>query len=131
MDEEAVTFYNLLITMAGFLALALHDGFATGQAVTTQPGAWLWLVGLGIMAAITTPFYYAALQRMMVWKFRAILLLNPLVVALAEWWLWGIHLHHLQWLGAAMILVGALALIWDEARSNLAGVERIGEDSTP
>lgn len=117
MDEPAAAFYNVLMSMAGFWALASYEGLAVPEAVTAYPAAWWWLVAVGIFAGVGAPLYYAALRRMMVWKLRAFLLLSPLIVALAEWAIWGVHLHRLQYLGAALLLGGVLALIWDEARS--------------
>ena len=118
MDESSTAFYNILISMVGFAALASYERQAINQTSTEYTGAWLWLIAIGIIAAFATPIYYAALRRMMVWKLRAFLLLNPLIVALAEWLIWGHALNHLQWLGGGLIMIGVLLLICDEAKTS-------------
>ena len=118
MDEAAAAFYNTIFTLVGFTALASYEGFAVSREIADQPEAWWWLIGLGIIAGVKAPLYYAALRQMPVWKLRMFLLLSPLLVALAEWALWGITLHVSQWLGAALLLGCALVLALDEARSN-------------
>jgi drug/metabolite transporter (DMT)-like permease len=130
MDENAAAFYNLLMTMIGFGGLALYEGLTLGKAVPSRPEAWWWLAVIGILAAVGTPLYYAALRRMMVWKLRAFLLLTPPVVALAEWVLWDVRLSLPQWLGATLILAGVLVLIWDEAVSNKPTAAEVESVST-
>ncbi|MCH5376964.1 MAG: EamA family transporter [Planctomycetes bacterium] len=119
MDEESTALYNHGISTLGFLAIAFGGNqWAAAANAFESPQAWLWLVVLGVSAALTLPLYYAALRRMSVWKLRTWLLLTPVVVAGVEWLGWGTQFGGLQILGAALVLGGLLVLIrweWREA----------------
>ncbi len=122
LDEEPVAFYNHAITMIGFIAFGLFMGdFARTTDVLSQPSAWIPIAGLGILTAISLPLYYVALRRMDVWKLRMFMLAAPVLTAVVEWPLWGIQLSRLQWLGAAIILVGLAVLIRMEWRLTARG----------
>ena len=125
MDEEAVALYNHSISMLGFVVLAIVGGdFARTREVFAASSAWLPIVLLGIVAAVSLPLYYAALRRMDVWKLRTFMLSAPLITAAIEWPLWGVRFSTLQWLGAAIILGGLAALIRIES---CVGVRLVNE----
>jgi len=120
--EVWAAFYNHAITMIGFIAFGLFMGdFARTTDVLSQPSAWIPIAGLGILTAISLPLYYVALRRMDVWKLRMFMLAAPVLTAVVEWPLWGIQLSRLQWLGAAIILVGLAVLIRMEWRLTARG----------
>jgi drug/metabolite transporter (DMT)-like permease len=122
MDEEAVSLYNHGISTLGFIALVLLGGeFRTAAAVLRQPAAWLWIVALGLTAALSLPLYYAALRRTAVWKLRAWTLTAPVLVAVVEWLCWGVHLDFSQCVGAAMVLGSLAVLARIESRTLLTG----------
>jgi len=118
MDEEAVALYNHGISMLGFVGLALVAGeLSVARDSLQRSGAWLWVVVLGSISAVSLPLYYAALRRMAIWKLRAWMLTTPVAVAAVEWPLWGNRLSLTQCLGAAMVLGGLAVLIRVESRT--------------
>ncbi|MBN2296362.1 MAG: DMT family transporter [Pirellulales bacterium] len=126
MDEEAVALYNHSISIFGFLVLALAGGeFHELQFYSRPLNDWLWIVFLGVLLAVGLPLYYAALRRMEVWKLRTFLLTAPLMVAVLELPLWGIHFSTQQYVGAAMILGGLLLFVQLDSRSQSEPCEPI------
>jgi drug/metabolite transporter (DMT)-like permease len=118
MEEEPVALYNHAISMLGFVAVAAAGGeFARTPEVLREPGAWMPIAVLGVVAAVSLPLYYVALARMDVWKLRMYMLSAPVLAAAVEWPLWGVRLAPLQWVGAGVILGGLALLIRIEARS--------------
>jgi drug/metabolite transporter (DMT)-like permease len=110
MDEEALALYNHGLSTLGFAGLALLGGdLRVAGPALSSPAAWAWIVGVGVIAAVSLPLYYAALHRLSVWRLRAWLLLAPVLVAVVEWLL-GVRLSLTQWLGAVTVL-GALAVL--------------------
>ncbi len=132
MDEEAASLYNHGISTFGFVGLAaVYSDLAQAAHLMAQPMAWVWIVALGITAAISLPLYYAALHRMAVWKLRTFMLTAPLFVAVIEWPFFGLDLKPLQWLGAAIILGGLLAMVLLESRLPAAATDEPLAAPTP
>ncbi len=124
LGEHVVAFYNNLLCASGFAVLALIQR----ARPPTDIVAWGWLVALGVAGSISLPLYYAALHRMPVWKLRVFMLLSPLMAAGAGWLIWGQRLRAGQWVGAVLLLAGAVVLILSEARAmRLAGLKEIDE----
>ena len=111
MDVEAVALYNHAFSGLGFGLLLLAEGLHIPEPVRALPAHWLWIVVVGILAAVSLPLYYAALGRMAVWKLRVLMLSSPPLAAVTEWLLWGQVLHAGQWLGAVLLVGGAGALV--------------------
>jgi len=120
MDAEAVATFNHVMSGLAFAGILLWEGLALPEAVrgdgTSMP--WVWIGALGVANAVALPLYYAALRRMAVWKLRVFMLTGPVLVAVADWLIWGQTLHGWQWLGAILLLGGAGALARAEARKN-------------
>ncbi len=118
MDAEATALYNHALSTLGFVVLIFMEG-NSGSALRAlqRPQALISAATLGLIAAISLPFYYAALHRMAVWKVRAWMLATPVVTAAGEWLLWKTRLSPLQWLGAAMVLGGLGVLIAMESHA--------------
>jgi drug/metabolite transporter (DMT)-like permease len=118
-----VALYNHGISTLGFVGLTLMGGSQSRfREIFASLAAWMPLVLLGVLVAVSLPLYYVALRRMDVWKLRMFMLASPVLTAIVEWPLWGIDLSGLQWLGAAIILAGLAALIHSEARASLKEV---------
>ena len=121
MDEESVALYNHAISTLGFVTLAVIGGdFARLAEVFESSGAWLPIVALGVLVAVSLPLYYVALRRMDVWKLRMFMLATPVLTAIVEWPLLGIELSMLQCLGGAIILAALALLIRMEWRLSIA-----------
>jgi drug/metabolite transporter (DMT)-like permease len=118
IDEETVAFYNMLLCAVGFGVLASFQGLPLPKAATTSAGPWFRLLALGVSDALATALYYAALRRLQVWRLRALLLINPFMVAVVEWLWFGLEMNSVQWIGSGLLLGGVMVLIWDEARSS-------------
>jgi len=120
MDEEAVSLYNHGISTLGFMALVLLGGeLRSAETALWQPAAWLWILALGVTAALSLPLYYAALRRTAVWKLRAWTLSAPVLVAVFDWLIWDTHLDFGQCVGAALVLGGLAVLVHIESRAML------------
>ncbi|MCX8038558.1 MAG: DMT family transporter [Candidatus Sumerlaeia bacterium] len=121
MDAEATALYNHALSTWGFVVLIFIEG-NTGEALQAlrRLHAVIGVAALGLVAAVSLPFYYAALHRMAVWKVRAWMLATPVATAAGEWLLWGTRLSLVQWLGAAMVLGGLGVLIALESRTPTA-----------
>lgn len=126
MDEEAVALYNHGISTLGFVVLMLAGGELSGVGETVRsPAAWSWIVLLGVVSAVVLPLYYAALHRMQVWRLRTWLLATPVMVAVAEWLLWGTRLSGTQLEGGVLVLAGLGGLIHLEIRARNAREENV------
>jgi len=124
MDEVAISFYNHATSTLGFVGLALVSReIERSGPLLREPRAWMWIAALGLSAAVSLPLYYVALGRMAVWKLRTFMLTAPLLVAVVEWPLFGFHLHPLQMLGEAIILLGLLVLIVLDSHAPRRGIE--------
>jgi drug/metabolite transporter (DMT)-like permease len=112
VDGRVVAFYNLIISGLGLFAITAWRGALRPPTDTAGlADAWVWPVAVGLIIAFQLPLYYAALRRMLVWKLRALMLLSPLMVAGVEVALLKTALHPGQWVGSALIVLGAGALI--------------------
>lgn len=111
MDVEAVALYNHFISGIGFTVLFAIQAPALSEIAQAEASDWIWIVVLGVLAAVALPLYYAALARLAIWKLRALMLLGPAMAAVVEWFIWGKTLHGGQWLGAIVLVLGAGALI--------------------
>lgn len=129
MDAEALAVYNHLFSGAGFVLLLLVEGFST--PAVSDIGSWVWIPALVLTAALSTPLYYAALGRMAVWKLRALMLLTPPLAGIAEWVIWGDVLSPAQWVGAALLVGGAAALVWADWRAEDRPVPAEPHAATP
>ena len=114
MDGEAVALYNHAFSGLAFAILMFVEGPRIPQAALAHPAQWIWIVAVGVIAAVSLPLYYAALRRLAVWKLRVLMLLSPPLGAFAEWVFWGATLNPGQWVGAAFLLAGAAALVLGE-----------------
>ena len=94
--------------------MLVNQEWSTWREVTRLPHAWLWVGLLGLLSAFALPLYYAALRRMAVWKLRAWMLAVPVLVAAADWLIWGTRLSGRQGLGAATVLAGLAVLTYVE-----------------
>ena len=110
-NEDVVAFYNMCFSLTGFLILATYYKFPLPTTGLDRPGPWLWLCGLGVFAGLSIRLYYHALRRMAVWRLRALLLISPVLSAIAEWAIWGDRPSGLQCAGMVVILAGAGVLI--------------------
>jgi len=104
--------YNVAFGSLGFVAMSVLHNDWQWLAQTPPPWhAWIILLFLGTISAGFVPTYYVMLRRMPVWKLRTWMLAVPMLVAVADWLLWGTRLSGWQWLGAGLLLGGLAALI--------------------
>lgn len=117
MDGEAVAVYNHALSGLGFAVLLFLEGGRLPEQVLAQPAQWGWVVGFGLLAAVSLPLYYAALGRLAVWKLRVLMLLSAPLGAVVDWMLWGVVLSPAQLWGGAMLVTGASLLVFMERSS--------------
>ena len=135
MEPGAMAIYNVVSGSSGFVTVSIVRGeWIWLIRDTPSVGAWFLLVLLGLLIAGFVPLYYSVLKRMPVWKLRTWMLVAPLLVAVADWFLWGTRLSPWQWLGAGLLLGGLAALIQLERHDQAACPEEvkpmIAEEST-
>ncbi|MBN1590274.1 MAG: DMT family transporter [Pirellulales bacterium] len=132
MDTEAVALINVSVTGLGFLGVMLIRGeLATVGAALGEPIMWLWVALLGLSFGLYILIYYAALDRMPVWKLRTWMLTSPLLVALADWVLWNTRLSGQQWVGTGLVLLGLAGLIRLEMVARAATKNGAGQPELP
>ncbi len=112
IEPEALAIYNILSGSVGFIVLSF-TGNEWVWLAENPPSfqAWIVLVALGVLIPGFLAAYYSILKRMPVWKLRTWMLTVPILVAVADWLLWGTRLTGWQWLGTGLLLVGLAALI--------------------
>jgi len=120
MEEDAIAFYNMLLSVPGFLAVAAFERHAAPLGTSLAP-ALVWLTLLGVVSAIALVLYYLAMRRMHVWKLRALMLISPLMTIALEHFLWQTTLQPMQYLGAGLLIGGTAALVLAELRQRAAG----------
>ncbi len=122
MEPESMAVYNIAAGSLGFVVVSITEGeWAWLARGAPSLGAWLILVVLGLLIAGFVPAYYLLLRHVPVWKLRTWMLIVPLLVAGADWLVWGTRLTGWQWLGTALLLGGLAALIRLERRDRING----------
>jgi drug/metabolite transporter (DMT)-like permease len=116
MEEDAIGFYNMLLSVPGFLVVIAVEGKLGPEPGYSVGSALAWLGLLGVVSATALVLYYLAMRRMYVWRLRALMLLVPLLTIVLERVLWGVTLAPLQYAGAALLIGGTGLLIVDEIR---------------
>ncbi len=90
-----------------FLLLCLP---AVPQPALEPDAGWLWLVAAGLSTSIGVFAFYKAMDRIEASLVAAFVSLAPLTTAGAEIYFRGLRLAFTQWLGVALVIIGAIAL---------------------
>lgn len=131
MEPQAMAVYNVVSGSVGFILVSfLHSEWQWLAQNRPSLPPWLVLVALGSIIAGFVPAYYTMLRHIPVWKLRTWMLIVPLLVAVADWGLWGARLTPSQMLGAGLLLGGLVLLIQFERQDRRAAVTD-GSRTTP
>ena len=90
-----------------FLILCLP---AVHQPSLEPSAGWLWLAAAGISTSIGVFAFYKAMDRIEASLVAAFVSLAPLTTAGAEIYFRSLRLEYTQWLGIALVIIGAIAL---------------------
>lgn len=113
--DDVVAYYNNLITMIYFSAALL----ATGRAGDLSPVAEDGAAGLSLLLAalgqtLVYVVYYYNLRNYEVWLVKTCLLLMPAVSAVVTFLLFGEKLVGTQYAGMAVVIAGAVGILWEQ-----------------
>lgn len=94
---------------------------AMPQAGAVAAGSWPWLVALGVVhTGLMYILLYGAIQRLPTYLTGALSFLYPLVALVVDVWAFGQWPGPLQWLGGALVLLGAAGMVlgwrWPQRR---------------
>lgn len=120
--DDVVAFYNNFVTMILFTATACAMGVIGDLAKLGSSGTLVLssvLAGLG-QTGIYLVYYYD-LRHFPVWIVKVFLLFMPIVAALISFLLFGEKLIAIQYLGIAVVLLGALGILVMQQRTGRSG----------
>ena len=125
----AISLYTAVVTTAMMLIWGEHGG-ADAWKLLEQPsavGGWavpggqmtMLLLSAVVGIALGHVFYYYAIARLGVAVSAGIIQLQPFLVSLASFWLFGELLALPQWLSGGVGVIGAGVLLWAQHRAKV------------
>jgi drug/metabolite transporter (DMT)-like permease len=122
MEPESMAVYNIAAGSLGFVVVSIAEG-EVGMARPRRAERRCVADPCGYRPADRRfrSGVLPAARHVPVWKLRTWMLIVPLLVAGADWLVWGTRLTGWQWLGTALLLGGLAALIHLERRDRING----------
>jgi len=108
-------------TGAAMLAMMILLGAAAGAAAITALTVnqfWLLILSAIIGIALGHVFYYIAIEKLGVAVASGVIQLQPFLVAIGSYFLFGEILSAPQWISGAIAVAGALLMLWAQRRLN-------------
>jgi len=117
VSDDVVAYYNNFVTMLLFTLTSCLTGEAAQLALIPKNS---YLVGAlllsGLGQTLIYVVYYYNLRRFPVWQVKIFLLLMPIVSALISFALFGDTMSGIQYLGMAVVLLGAVSILVEQHR---------------
>lgn len=121
-SDHVIAYYNNGITMLLFIVTSLVLGtFSQLFELGNAPGTMTALGFAGIGQTLIYVVYYYNLRRNPVWIVKIFLLLMPIVSALLGFLLFGETMVFNQYVGAAIVLSGALGILLEQGKKQRSG----------
>lgn len=121
-SDHVIAYYNNGITMLLFIVTSLVLGtFSQLFELGDAPGTMTALGFAGIGQTLIYVVYYYNLRRNPVWIVKVFLLLMPIVSALLGFLLFGETMVFNQYVGAAIVLSGALGILLEQGKKQRSG----------
>ena len=115
--DDVVAYYNNFVTMVYFTAASLFMGtLGQMQTVFSNPSAGLSLLLAAVGQTLVYVVYYYNLRNYEVWLVKTFLLLMPIVSTIITFVLFGERMVLSQYLGMAVVIVGALGILLEQKR---------------
>ncbi len=115
--DDVVAYYNNFVTMVYFTAASLFMGtLGQMQTVFSNPSAGLSLLLAAVGQTLVYVVYYYNLRNYEVWLVKTFLLLMPIVSTIITFVLFGERMVVSQYLGMAVVIVGALGILLEQKR---------------
>ncbi len=115
VSDDVVAYYNNFVTMVLFIITS----WTTGE-IAQLPNLFenSYLVGALLLSGLGQTLiyivYYYNLRRFPVWQVKIFLLLMPIVSALLSFALFGDTMSGIQYLGMAVVLLGAMSILVEQ-----------------
>ncbi len=115
VSDDVVAYYNNFVTMVLFIITS----WTTGE-IAQLPNIFenSYLVGALLLSGLGQTLiyivYYYNLRRFPVWQVKIFLLLMPIVSALLSFALFGDTMSGIQYLGMAVVLLGAMSILVEQ-----------------
>ena len=125
--DNVIAFYNNFVTMVlFFIAALIHGDLNLLGKLTTDTGLLIAAVCAGLGQTGIYLVYYYDLRRFPVWIVKVFLLLMPIVSTLIAFVLFDERMSVNQYIGMAIVLLGALGVLLLQKRKSDQGEDVMG-----